>query len=160
MICDVCQKNAATNHYTEIASDGSKSEKHLCDECVKNAQGVELLNKIAGGIDLAKKIEVATKELLDERKCEECGITLREILENGKLGCPNDYDTFAKELNAIMLKMHGSNIHTGRLPKIVSKQKQLRDLNKQMNAAVKTEDYESAAELRDKIVDLEAEVQV
>ena len=44
MICELCQKNEATIHLTEI-TDGVRSEMHLCELCAAE-QGITVKNQM------------------------------------------------------------------------------------------------------------------
>jgi len=72
------------------------------------------------------------------------------------LGCPYDYEVFEKSLSSLIKKAHnGKTTHCGKVPSKTStdtkKQIELMKLRRDLEAAVQNEDYELAAELRDKI---------
>jgi protein arginine kinase activator len=76
------------------------------------------------------------------------------------LGCPHDYEVFEKALAPLIEKAHnGATSHRGkvpiRTPQQTKKQMELASLRQQLDAAVRTEDYELAAKLRDKINQME-----
>ncbi|MEZ0230268.1 MAG: UvrB/UvrC motif-containing protein [Planctomycetota bacterium] len=96
----------------------------------------------------------------DTGPCPACGLTFPEFKTSGRLGCFNDYEHFKKELLPLLEKIHGATQHTGRVPSSVGQkletQKVLTALRKDLNLAVQREEYERAAELRDKIKSLES----
>ena len=67
------------------------------------------------------------------------------------------YD-FRKGLIPLLEKMHGSVQHVGKVPsragKELIKKNELMQLRNELNKAVEKEDYEKAAELRDRIYEL------
>jgi protein arginine kinase activator len=95
--------------------------------------------------------------------CPECGMTLSEFRAKGRFGCPMDYEVFAEHLDPLFERIHDVQParHEGRLPEgadgseVIEKRLSLADLRKQLENAVAEENYELAAELRDKIVELE-----
>jgi len=72
------------------------------------------------------------------------------------LGCPYDYEIFEKPLsNLIENIQNGKTVHCGKVPSRApadaKKQIELLNLKKQLEEAVKAENYELAAKLRDQI---------
>ena len=160
MQCQICNKNDATIHLTEIA-DGVRTEMHICEHC-------------AAEQDIAVKSHIPINELLSsllavqptddelsgpsEQKlaCPNCGFTLAQFRKQGVLGCPYDYEIFEKPLLPLIEKAHnGKTAHCGKLPSKTPKntrnEMELLNLRQRLQDAVRNEDYELAAELRDKI---------
>ena len=164
MLCQVCNKKTATIHLTEI-SDGVHTEMHLCEHCAIE-QGVAAktqisINELLSGL-LAS--QPSDDELFGpsepDAKCPHCGFTLEQFRRQGVLGCPYDYEVFEKALAPLIEKAHnGATSHYGkapaRTPQQTKKQMELANLRQQLDAAVRTEDYELAAKLRDKINEME-----
>jgi protein arginine kinase activator len=150
-ICESCKKQQATVHLTDI-HDNEKKELHLCQACAQ-AKGIsfqhnfslpELLAELTGGKGGA---DPETGSLV----CEECGLSYNEFQARGRLGCPNDYQAFRKELLPMLERIHGRTRHQGRAPGGEGTRQELMDLQRRLRAAVEREEYESAAELRDRI---------
>ena len=99
------------------------------------------------------------KALHGERKCPECGSSYHEIASSGRVGCAQCYDTFAEELARSIQSIHGTTNHTGAVPaRQRAKQERsewIKKLKKDLQDAVRREDYEAAAKLRDEIRQLE-----
>ena len=81
---------------------------------------------------------------------------MEQFRKDSQLGCPNDYEVFGDALQPIIKKVHGGNTaHRGKIPSDAPTdtkvQAELADLGAKLEAAVKAEDYETAAKLRDKI---------
>jgi protein arginine kinase activator len=160
MQCEVCQSKEATIHLTEIA-DGVRTEMHLCEQCAQE-QGVgaksyiplnELLSNL---LSVGPKGEEPAEAVESEPVCPNCGYTLDKFREKAVLGCPNDYEVFEKQLSPLIKKAHdGATCHCGKVPTKTptdsKKQLEITQLRQQLDDAVRKEDYELAAKLRDKL---------
>ncbi len=181
MICESCHQNLATVHLTEIVAK-QKKELHLCEDCAREKgdvfKGHFSVHDFLGGLTGDQKGAAAAgdKKKTGEKKeaapakakapvsdtgpCPACGLTFPEFKASGRLGCFNDYEHFKKDLLPLLEKIHGATQHTGRVPSSVGQkletQKVLTALRKDLNLAVQREEYERAAELRDKIKNLES----
>lgn len=160
MNCEKCHKVHATIHLTAI-ENGVKKEAHLCDECARQT-GVHMkfnfsMNELLGGI-----MEPAKTSKVNHIRCPECGITYSEFKTKARLGCAHDYEVFRSELLRLLEKIHGSTTHAGKTPHTVDaqvrKENELMRLKRDLEAVVKTEDFEKAAEIRDRIRSLELEL--
>lgn len=160
MLCQKCGKNEATTHYKQIIN-GKKTEMHLCSECAAkmNIAGTfpSLLSDMFFGEDFG----------LIDQACSQCGTTLSQIKNYGKVGCGNCYDTFMDALLPYITKIHGADEHISEVDRILAEgaKKELKEektaetkkdsesekLQKQLKEAIKNENYEEAAIIRDKI---------
>ncbi len=161
-LCQSCKQNAATIHLTEI-HDAEKRELHVCEACAQS-QGIApgpLLPSLPTMLaSLIKGGKPAGGAAPPAAPCPTCGITFAEFREKGRLGCPNDYEFFAEHLTPLLEKIHGATAHRGRLPQGAgaassSQGEQLLRLRAELQQAVKGEQYEAAARLRDEIRRLE-----
>jgi protein arginine kinase activator len=96
----------------------------------------------------------------DGVRCAACGGTLRDFRETGRLGCAECYVTFDFHLRDLLRRLHGSSHHMGeRYVRAGSGERERRrtllDLRDQLRRAVDNENFELAAELRDRIRVLE-----
>jgi protein arginine kinase activator len=164
MYCQICQKKEATIHLTEI-SDGVRTEMHLCENCAQE-EGIAVKSHVPINELLASLLatQPSDDELFGEREqsksCPHCGFTLDEFTKNAVLGCPYDYEVFEKSLVPLIEKaQNGKSAHCGKVPSNTSrgarKEMELMSLRQQLESAVRSEDYERAAELRDKISQME-----
>ncbi len=163
MQCQSCKTNTATIHLTEI-HDGKRIEAHLCEECAQK-EGVTIKNQIPLNELLSTLLsaspEVPDAQLLADQEminteCPSCGMTMGRFRKEMLLGCACDYDVFHKMLAPLVEKSQGGNTsHCGKIPsKLPSDSKKQMDtakLQNQLDEAVKNEDYETAAKLRDQI---------
>jgi len=164
MICDVCAKNPATVHLTEII-DEQMNELHLCEECARHKsaameQQFGLSDLLAGMADFEKP---STKEEeVVTTKCPSCGLAYADFKKIGRLGCGECYNVFRKYLAPLLKRIHGSSQHIGKnptkikvLPRTTKKKASLTELKNQLQKAVKEEAFEEAARLRDLIKGME-----
>ena len=165
MKCQFCEK-PATFHITELTGP-EPQEVHLCEDHVHEYLSPNQEGPVEGGAvsPPKKQIKIAqtAEELarLDKRTCPHCGITFQEFRQQGRLGCPHDYTFFEKELEPLLLNIHGERRHAGKHPPDVSSGSQvpaqLARLRREMQEAVQREDYERASKIRDEIRQLEAQ---
>jgi protein arginine kinase activator len=162
MICEICKKNVATVHLTEII-DQHRQELHLCDECAsKKGLSVKThftLQDLLTGL-IEQRGEKIPEEVL-KLVCPNCGLTFREFREGGRFGCSADYEVFKEPLIHLLERIHGSSQHTGKVPtkadRDTSRQREVLDLKQQLDKAVGREDYELAAKIRDRIHEMDGE---
>ncbi len=161
MLCDICHKNEATVHLTEII-DNQITELHLCEECARQKgaqmeQHFGLADLLAGLADLGQQFEVKGKA---EVKCPNCGLTYQDFRRIGRLGCSECYQAFKDSLGILLKRIHGSTQHLGRTPAkaavAVQKRPEIDMLRTKLQRAIEMEEFEEAARLRDKIRALEA----
>lgn len=167
MQCQCCKNHTATIHLTEI-SNGQRLETHLCETCAQK-QGLAVKNQIPLNelLSTLLAIQPDIKNQLGETEgaavdtpCPSCGMTLKRFQKEVVLGCPYDYEFFEKSLAPIIEKSQGGNTtHCGKVPsKLPSDSKKQVDIVKltnQLESAVKNENYEAAAKLRDQIKKLQ-----
>jgi len=162
MQCQSCKEHTATIHLTEI-SNGQRFETHLCELCAQK-HGLAIKNQIPLNELLSTLLSVQAESedgseldaVSADTACPACGITLKQFTKKSVLGCPHDYEVFEKQLRPIIRRAHnGNTIHCGKVPSKASASTknniELIKLRRQLDAAVQEENYEAAAELRDKI---------
>ncbi len=161
MVCDICGKNQATVHLTEIVDD-QMTELHLCEECARQKseqmeQQFGLSDLLAGMVDFGKPVQDKIDVSL---KCKKCGLTYTDFKKIGRLGCGECYTAFKKFLAPLLKRIHGSNQHLGKIPLkeskgAVKKVVDLDTLRQRLTRAIETEAFEEAARIRDQIKELE-----
>lgn len=163
MQCQICNKNDATIHLTEI-TNGKREEMHLCEHCAAE-QGIAVksnisVNELLSSLLAAQPPDDESAGQAIQVHCPNCGFTLSQFRKEATLGCPYDYKVFEKSLLPLIEKAHdGKTTHCGKLPSKTpnhtKRQAELLTLRQRLETAVKSENYEQAAELRDKINRLE-----
>ena len=163
MRCDVCQKNDATVYLTQIV-EGKMQKVNLCEHCAKE-KGVSdptgfAMADLLLGLGATQQIEHGGQPA---QKCPVCGFTQIDFKKTGRLGCSACYDTFADGLASLLKGMHKGLKHTGKMPAHLSRRYAMADrvksLETDLQKAVKNENYEDAARLRDEIQKIEHELQ-
>ena len=161
MKCDICNK-PATVHLTEIRN-GKKIEKHLCEQCAAQQEGVSVAKGHTPINELLTNFVMAHSGMQKELStaCEHCGISWAEFRQSGLFGCEHDYEVFEKDLTPLLKSAHeGATHHNGKSPvraggaPVAKPRKKMADvtrLKKELAQAVEKEDYDRAAKLRDQI---------
>lgn len=167
MLCEKCKERPATVHYTEIVNN-QKREMHLCEVCARE-EGVgtfgffpqlDLHNFLAG---ILEPEPTGLKVRPAEVRCPACGLTEGEFAAQGLLGCGECYNHFTARLEPVLRRIHGATRHVGKTPaKAVAVQgrqatraDEIERLKAELAEAVAREEFERAAELRDRIRTLE-----
>lgn len=167
MQCDICHKEEATVHLTEIINN-KMTKLHLCEQCAREkSQEMEehfgLADLLSGLADLVPVVEKKEKAAEISIKCPSCGFTFQNFRKMGRLGCPKCYDTFRNQLSPLLRKIHGSDSHIGKMPPkkeiIRDKAALMTNLKERLGEAIKREEFEEAARLRDQIKALERKKQ-
>lgn len=169
MICEKCGKNIATTHI-ETYINGKQSSMDLCSACAAevNAAGSfqmglgGLLGSIFGDALGASQTGASSGE-----KCSFCGSTFEEIARTGRVGCANCYTAFYDRLMPTLSKLHGNTAHIGKIPGSAkidvassgSLKNEEESLRAALDEAVRAENFEEAARLRDQINALKGKVQ-
>jgi protein arginine kinase activator len=138
---------------------------HICEQCAAE-QGIASQSQMSINELLSSLLAVqpSDDELFGPSesalKCPECDFTLDRLRREGTLGCPHDYEVFEHALVPLIARAHnGATAHCGkvpsRTPRETKKFVKLSDLRRQLEAAVRDEDYERAAQLRDEMKQLD-----
>jgi protein arginine kinase activator len=159
MSCDQCHEREAVIHLTQIVNE-QVTTLHLCERCAAE-KGVEspgaqpktplgsFLAAMGKGVDpepVARGVDA----------CPRCGASFQDFRESGRLGCPECYQSFEAPLRDLLRRLHGSTHHLGERyadpgQATPSETAIASDLREQLRLAVETENFELAAELRDRL---------
>ena len=161
MQCCVCKEKPATVHLTQLV--GEKMQKlDLCEDCAK-AKGINDPTSFAMAdlmLGLGASQELDPSSVGAETKCVRCGFSQADFKKSGRLGCPECYRTFAEGLAGLLKSMHKGTRHIGKAPEALRKTREtvdrLKTLQKKLTKAIETEDFETAAAVRDEIKQLSA----
>jgi protein arginine kinase activator len=164
MLCDNCKEREAIINLTHVEHD-SKVTLHLCEQCAQQ-KGVEtgsaVMKTPLGGFltALGKGSNALLPTPADGLRCSACGSTLRDFRDSGRLGCDQCYGSFDVHLRDLLRRLHGSSQHVGEHYDIPGEgtpdpRSRLLELKAQLRRAVEGENFELAAELRDRIRVLE-----
>ncbi len=184
MKCDTCD-NEATVHEVSL-KNGVRVEKHLCEACAAKL-GMAAAGSTLGDLLTNFVLPQITGEAARPARapkarppvCPRCAFTFEQFRQAGLLGCPDCYTAFESLLVPLLERWHeGANQHVGKLPRratesgagkamladaraLAEKRERLEKekvLRRQLEDAVKSEQYELAARLRDQLQKLAAEV--
>lgn len=149
--------------------NGVQVERHLCEAhaaehgiAVNPTQPIgEILKQVLGAPGA-----VAAAKL---RACPACKTTFSEFKQHGLLGCAECYKMYEGPLGPLLERAHdGGTAHVGKVPRRMTKTprademrqtlvdlearaERLRRIREELEKAVKTEQYEHAARLRDEL---------
>ena len=157
MLCNNCGKEPAKVHYKEM-KDNEVTEYHLCEKCAME-KGIQIPHK-KQPFSISNILAGMAEEIgSDMTECRRCGLTYKEFRDVGRVGCSDCYEAFKEELKPLLRRIHGSNVHVGKSPKlsqgIFEKRREIENLKIELTRSVENEDFEKAAEIRDQIKDLE-----
>ena len=81
---------------------------------------------------------------LNQENCSACGFSLDDFRKVGRLGCPDCYQVFSREIVERLPSMHKGGVHKGYLPEgIAIKQalkSELASLAEKLESAIESED--------------------
>lgn len=164
MLCEKCQRNVATVRYAEVV-DRKVKEVHLCSDCLAEHErsadvGFELTRP--KGVPKRDVAQGLRRPESPEERCASCGQALASVLESGSMGCSICYETFAKDIESVLEGLHAGVRHRGKAPHVDDVRAHvwtdLQSKRSLLRSALRTENYEEAAHLRDEIRVLEAEL--
>lgn len=164
MMCERCNKNNANVHIVKVIN-GVKNEMNLCEKCAKEQESLSFnfdgnisttfnfQNLITGIMDYIS--ESPSSITHSDMVCENCGTSYSDFKKSGILGCSECYKTFSSIVNPMIRRVQKDIEHVGKLPvkngKELIEKKRLLKLKEELQQAILVEEYEKAAELRDKI---------
>ena len=118
MKCQHCNQNEATTYFKQNIN-GHVTEMHLCEDCARELGVMNEFNQenffadtflgnlLGAGIP-------AMNILSGVDRCETCGSTFNDIVNNGLVGCADCYSKFADRLEPSIFKLHGNASHVGK----------------------------------------------
>lgn len=170
MKCQNCGKNNADTHIKRVIN-GAYEEHHLCAECAKKLgysnmfsgfadEWNNTFNSLLGGF-FSNALPVRSQAT----RCDTCGSSFADITDTGSVGCADCYDLFEDQLMPTIRRIHGNTSHVGKsgvtVKNPISEKAEeepdkhavntLEELKAQLQTAIENQEFEKAAELRDKI---------
>lgn len=172
MKCELCDSEATVHELRMVG--GKRAERHLCENCARReglaAQiGVSVPELIEKIVDQAVQGAKPKGEPPRAGTCPACGTTYAEFRQSGLLGCTECYRAFEQALGPLLERAHeGASHHVGKVPKRAlaggrssgspdvlggpeQRAGKIASLRKQLEEAVRAEQYERAATLRDEL---------
>lgn len=170
MNCELCNEREATVHLTQVI-DGKVRKMHLCEQCASksgiNVDGPLSITDILLGMGVPKPAAEAVADLGGdasgpERTCPRCHMRRTDFKKGGRFGCAECYAAFSDELPPLLRAMHRSDHHVGKAPAGQGERMralaELSTLQARLKKAVAAEAYEEAAQLRDQIEGVKAQI--
>ncbi len=156
--CNHCDKPAVVHEVT--LKNGIKTEIHLCQELAQEA-GVSMpthqpINQLLTQFVISHSARAKAKS----KTCPGCGMTFARFRQGGTLGCAECYEEFEEQLAPLIERaQNGATDHRGKTPHragaSIDRQRLISQLVKELDRAVAAEQYEQAAQLRDRLRDLQ-----
>ncbi len=164
-LCDECGEREVAVRVTHVV-DGEAREVKLCERCAAE-RGIQTSASVAqtplGGFlhALWKTSDSGPADAAASGPCRGCGASFADFRETGRLGCADCYVAFEGQLRILIRRYHGSTHHHGRRHVGPGVGDQVsgdlaRGLREQLRLAVTAENFEQAAELRDRLKELES----
>lgn len=162
MLCQNCGKNEATTHIKQIIN-GDMAESHLCSDCAAHLGYGDVFSGF--GLGLSELFGGFLGDMLPSagqgsavKRCAKCGASFEDIAKEGKVGCAECYRTFYDRLLPSIQRIHGKIKHNGKISSGTSEnvkeetaEEKIEKLSKLMDEAVRKQEFETAAKLRDEI---------
>lgn len=169
MICQECKKKQATVHLAQIIN-GEQMEQHLCEACARekgefyfDSQPPFSIHNLLTGL---MNLDAGPGQVIGypvKVQCENCSLTYAQFGQIGRFGCSRCYPTFNERLLPLMRRIHGSTQHVGKVParagNAVKLKRSIDEMRRELQSLVAREEFEKAAELRDRIRKLESGLQ-
>jgi protein arginine kinase activator len=161
MLCDQCRERDAVLNLTQIV-ENAVTQLHLCEKCAAE-RGIETTVSMPKH-PLGEFLQAVQQQALqlpgDAARCAYCGTSLRDFRASGRLGCAQCYGAFEQSLRDLLRRVHGSAKHVGRRyevanPQLMERDAALSELRDRLQQAIASEEFETAATLRDQIRTLE-----
>jgi protein arginine kinase activator len=161
MLCDSCRERDAVVNLTRVVNNNVVM-LHLCEQCAAD-QGVETTVSTPkhplGDLLQTAQLQVAAAGT-DGNRCTFCGTTMADFRSTGRWGCSQCYTTFEQGMRDLLRRVHGSSRHLGRAYRApqgeeLERSAVLGELKDRLRRAIENEQFELAADLRDRIRVLE-----
>lgn len=168
MKCQKCNIRPADTHIKRVFN-GEFQEYNLCSECAKEMGYGNIFDDFTDSFQkdfnnfLGSFFSNALPARSQATRCEKCGTSYADITRTGMMGCAQCYKIFSKQLMPTIKHIHGNISHCGKRSKanasnskeIVVLKSDVTQLKEQLKNAVEHQEFEKAAQLRDKIKEME-----
>ncbi len=173
MLCEKCGLKEATIILVEVI-DGRREEHRLCEICAEEAamaipqhlppdtstgapDTLIVPGEEEGGV------RPQTKRIIRELVCPSCGLSYETFLKTMRFGCADCYKAFRENLEVLFKDLHGTATYRGRRYRRNRKAyrliKEKVKLESQLEMLIAQEQFEKAAEVRDRIQEILKELE-
>jgi len=161
MMCDSCKERDAVVHLTTIENN-AVNQLHLCERCAAE-RGVETTvaqPKHPLGEFLHEVHQQIATTGSETVRCTFCNTTMADFRATGRWGCARCYSNFEGGIRELLRRVHGHHRHVGRayhppISETLERAAVLGELKDRLRRAIEGEQFELAADLRDRIRVLE-----
>ena len=160
-LCEDCGANPATVHLTRIVNE-TTIVSHLCEECSRK-KGLSITGSSITGSSISITSEGPMQAVQPEKDsvCPRCQLSFSEFKSKGWLGCSDCYRHFEKDIDSLLMQVHGSTVHKGKLYRRGGPHgldvKDMKRLRGELSEAIEKEEFELAALIRDTIHSLDTQ---
>lgn len=165
--CNNCGRETETTVKITQIRGNQKTVVALCHSCASEMGFHNPLDQTP--FPLAKILEGIIDQSLapddtdsGSEACTSCGMTFAQFSQFGRFGCGGCYTTFRTKLETILRKIHGNSLHRGRMPRSVDDStvsvKEQERLETEYKRAIEHEEFERAADLRDKLREIRSQL--
>jgi len=173
-ICDQCGKEEALV-FLRIIKDGIVEEKGFCARCALQyledsnnkmdfayidervlhslTQVRDILGHIIEGVESVAKSKSFSE--IDNLNCPNCGMTFRNFIESGLLGCSYCYSALRKGIKEYIFDFERGLKHKGKMPKKYASlfilKKEVAYLSNKIKRLLLLKNYEEAEKIRKKL---------
>ena len=167
MKCDGCKKNEA-NVVLHMITNGQLATRSLCMSCARKAHGemsqafTTMGMNMAGLEDLQGAAAQEAEQLrLPRMICSTCRTPYEAINHETVFGCPQCYAAFHEQIIAYLSGLRGPEMPDEQLGEGQQERHPVihvttEDLRQRLKEAIHDEDYEQAANLRDRLKEIGA----
>jgi len=157
MLCDSCSEREAVVYLTTIENNTVR-QLNLCERCAAE-RGVETTvstPKHPLGEFLHEVHSKLAAPNADNRSCTFCNTTMADFRATGRWGCARCYTNFEAGIRELLRRVQGNHRHVGRsyrppMSESLERAAVLGELKDRLRRAVENEQFELAADLRDRI---------
>ena len=163
MLCDSCHERDAVVHLTTIENN-AVHQLHLCERCAAE-RGVETTvatpkHPLGEFLHDAHLQLAAAGGAAEGVRCSFCNTTMADFRTTGRWGCARCYTNFEAGIRELLRRVHGNHRHVGRtyrppMSESLERSAVLGELKDRLRRAIESEQFEIAADLRDRIRVLE-----
>src|SRR5437870_520413 len=157
MLCDSCGERDAVVQLTRIEG-GEVKLLHLCERCAAE-NGVETSvptpkHPLAHFLEAVQQQAALTS--VDGSRCVFCHTTMADFRATGRWGCARCYTNFEAGIRELLRRVQGNHRHVGRayrapMSESLERAAVLGELKDRLRRAIENEQFEMAADLRDRI---------
>jgi protein arginine kinase activator len=157
MLCDSCRERDAVVNLTTIENN-AVHQLHLCEKCAAD-RGVETTvakPKHPLGEFLQAVHQQAAAPGTEALQCSFCNSTMADFRDTGRWGCARCYTNFEAGIRELLRRVQGNHRHVGRsyrppMSEQLERGAVLGELKERLRRAIEGEQFEVAADLRDRI---------